>query len=387
MRPPGRGSSREARSQRAGFLRSPWFGRFGRQLAREIARNTGLALLSGIALFVAIDFVEAGNMVKDENASFSAVLRLELFNLPLVIQEIGHLAAVIGASTATAALLRRGEVVAMFSAGAAPSVLMKPAFVTGLCFALAYGAMTEWIIPPARAEVSALRRELGLPDKDTELLRRHQTWFRGRREIYRVRGMEDEEGRVLAGVTILDIEDGRLRDRWELERLVHRDGRWIGEGILRRKLEGDALSTSRLPAAPLELIESPADFVRSIGAPDRMRYGALRSAVDARERLGQPAVEHRLEMYRRHAHPLALWCAVMLAVAAAIRISRKPSLAAALGVGACLGFGLWLADEIGLALGSTSALSPVIASHAGLLLVALAAMTAGIRAFRRGVSD
>jgi LPS export ABC transporter permease LptG len=368
------------------MLRAPWLGLFGRQLVRDVARNSALALLSGLALFVAIDFVEAGNLVKEE-APFATLFWLELFNLPLVIQQVGHLAAVIGAATATATLLRRGEVVAMFAAGAPPSALLKPALIAGLGFAIGYAALTEWIVPPARAEVSALRRELGLPVKETEMLRRHQTWFRGKHEIYRVREMEDEEGRVLAGVTILDIEGGRLHDRWELERLVHRDGRWIGEGILRRTLEEDSLATSRVESAELDLGESPEDFVRSIGAPDRMRYGALRTAVDARERLGQPVVEHRLELYRRHAHPLSLLGAVMLAVAVALRISRKPSLAAALGAGAGLGFVLWILDEIGLALGSASAIAPLPASHAGLALVTSAAVFAWIRAFQRGVAD
>ncbi len=368
------------------MLRAPWFGLFGRQLARDVVKNALLTLLAGLALFVAVDFVEAGNLVRDD-APFASLFRLELYNLPLVIQQIGHLAAVIGAATATAALLRRGEVVAMLSAGAPPSALLKPALLVGVAFALAYAGLTEWIVPPARAEVSALRRTLGLPVKETEALRRHQTWFRGKDWIYRVRDMEDEDGRVLAGVTILDVEDGRLRDRWEVERLVHTPEGWRGEGILRRSFAGDALTTRRSSSAPLDLDEAPEDFVRSIGAPERMRYLALRDAVTARERLGQPAIEHRLELYGRHAHPLSLLFSVLLAVAAALRIGRKPSLAAALAVGAGLGFVLWILDEVGLALGSTSALPPEPASHAGMALVVVLAVIAWIRAFRRGVSD
>jgi LPS export ABC transporter permease LptG len=367
------------------MLRAPWLGLFGRQLIRDVARNSIIALSSGLALFIAVDFVEAGNLVR-EDAPFSLLLRLEIYNLPLVMQQIGHLACVIGATTATAALLRRGEVVAMLSAGAPPSALLKPALIAGTIFALALAALTEHVVPHARAEVSALRRELGLPVKEPEL-RRHQTWFRGKTEIYRVRDMEDEEGRVLAGVTILDVEGGRLSDRWDVERLVHRGGRWIGEGILRRKIEGQTLVTSRLASSLLDVGESPEDFVQSIGAPERMKYGALEAAVVARERLGQPAIEHRLELYRRHAQPLTLLLSVMLAVAVALRISRKPTLASALGAGAAVGFALWFLDEVGNALGSTSALAPEPAAHAGLALVAAGAAIAWIRAFQRGVAD
>jgi LPS export ABC transporter permease LptG len=367
------------------MLRAPWLGLFGRQLIRDVVRNAFLALLSGLALFVAVDFVETGNLVR-EDAPFSLLLRLEIYNLPLVVQQIGHLACVIGATTATAALLRRGEVVAMLAAGAPPTALLKPALIAGILFALGLAGLTELVLPHARSEVSAMRRELGLPVKEPEL-RRHQTWFRGKSEIYRVRDMEDEEGRVLAGVTILDVKAGRLRDRWDVERLIHRDGRWIGEGILRRKLDGETLSTSRMESSPLDVGESPEDFVQSIGAPDRMKYGPLRRAVHARERLGQPAIEHRLEMYRRHAQPLTVLLSVMLAVAVALRISRKPTLAGALAAGAAVGFVLWFLDEVGNALGSTSALPPEPAAHAGLALVGVAAVLAWIQAFRRGVAD
>lgn len=368
------------------MLRAPWFGLFGRQLFRDILVNTTLAMAAGLALFVAVDFVETGNLVR-QDASFFDLFLLELYNMPLVVQQVGHLAAVIGTTSAVAALLRRGEVVAILAAGAPPTVLLKPALLVGLLFAAGFACMTEWVLPAARAEVTALRRELGLPVKNTDVLRRHQTWFRGRERIFRVEDLVDPEGRTLAGVLVLDLKEGHLRDRWDIDRLRFEDGRWIGEGIVRRRFEGDALETTRLDRAELSLTESPKDFVQSIGAPDRMRYGALVAAVDARERLGQPVVAHRLELYRRHAHPLSILCAVILAVAMTLALSRRPSMAAALGAGGALGFGLWILDEVGLALGSTSAVSPEPAAHVGMTLVLVGAFAAWARALRRGVAD
>lgn len=368
------------------MLRAPWFGLFGRQLLRDVLVNTTLAMAAGLALFVAVDFVETGNLVR-QDASFFDLFLLELYNMPLVVQQVGHLAAVVGTTSAVAALLRRGEVVAMLSAGAPPTVLLKPALLAGLLLAGGFATMTELVVPPARAEVTALRRELGLPVKNTDVLRRHQTWFRGRDRIFRVDDLVDPEGRTLAGVLVLDLREGHLRDRWDIDRLRFLSGRWIGEGIVRRRFRGDTLETTRMDRTELSLSESPEDFVQSIGAPDRMRYAALAAAVDARERLGQSVVIHRLELYRRHAHPLSILCAVILAVAMTMAISRRPSMAAALGAGGALGFGLWILDEVGLAVGSTSAISPLAAAHVGLTLVVTGAIAAWTRALRRGVAD
>ena len=57
------------------------------------------------------------------------------------------------------------------------------------------------------------------------------------------------------------------------------------------------------------------------------------------------------------------------------------------GAGAAVGFALWFLDELGNALGSTSAVAPEPAAHAGLALVGISALVAWIRAFRRGVAD
>lgn len=368
------------------MTRSPALGLFGRQVIRDVALHTAIALGAAVTLFITIDSVEAVNRALSR-ATVSDMVRMQVFNVPAVLQQFAVFCALIGATNAVAALLRRGELVAVLAAGAAPSVVLKPALLAGLMIGAMYAAMTEWVAPEARAEVSAARRRLGLPAQSTDSIDTNLAWFRGEDLVYRIGALEDSNGRALGGVLILRVEEGRLVERWDVERLRFIEGEgWIGEQLVHRTFSGgEAMNTERIARAPVAIDEQPEDFVSRIGAPERLPYAALVQATRARERLGQPAVLHQIELYRRVVYPLALALAVVLGAALAFRSGRRPSIAAALGIGALLGFVLWFGDEIGLALGSTGAISPLSAALAMPIAAVILGVIGTVLANRRGI--
>lgn len=368
-------------------MRAPWRGLFAQLVLRDITVHVALTVVAGLLLFIAVDTVETGNMARNaEDAGM--VLELELTSLPIVFQQIAALAALIGTCTAVGGLVRRGEVVALFGAGASPGVVLKPALLAGLVWAATYAGITEWVCPWAHARTSQLRRTLGITSHRPES-GRPQSWFAVRDRIFRVNALEDPDGEALAGILILRVEAGRLVERWDAERLVWSDAEgWAVERAVHRRFEGDdGLSTQRVARQPVPLTERPEDFVRSVGIPERLALGSLASAVAARTRLGQPTEAHRLELYRRAAQPLTLWLAVALGAAAMLAVGRRPTLAGALGVGALLGFSLWILDEVAVALASTQALPPGPAALVPLVLVGAAAAAGWARAYRRGITD
>ncbi|MEQ8980327.1 MAG: LptF/LptG family permease [Deltaproteobacteria bacterium] len=372
-------------SQREAALRSPWLGRFARQIVRDMLAHVAIATIAGLSLFIAVDFVETGNIGYIEGTAADVAL-LELSNLPVVYQQIAIFCALIGASTAMASLARRQELVAFLAAGAGPTALLKPALLAGLVLAALYASVTEWVVPEAQATTARLRRRLGLPVRNTDVLRRGRMWFRGRDRIYRVERLEDPEGRALGGVLMLTVRGGRLVERLDAGRLRYEDG-WRAERVLYRRFDGATMTTSVADTLSLDLVEEPADFVRSVGDPDRLPFARLYASTRARERLGQPATLHRLELYRRGMHPLAVAFAILLAAGLTLRLGRRPGLALALGIGTGLGFAAWIVDEVAMTLASTAAIgaeaaAPLMASALGLF-----AAWAWILAYRRGVRD
>jgi lipopolysaccharide export system permease protein len=366
-------------------MKTPALGFFGRQVGRDIAMHVAIALGAAVTLFITIDSVEAVNRALSR-ATVTDMVRLQVWNVPAVLQQFAAFCALLGAMNAIAALLRRGEVVAMLSAGASPAIILKPALFGGLLIGMLHAAMTEYVAPDARAEVSAARRRLGLPAQSTDSIDTSLAWFRSGDRMYRIGALEDPNGLVLGGVLILRIENGRLAERWDVDRMRYTSDGWIAEKLLHRRFEGrDAIHTVRIPSAKIEIAEQPKDFVSRIGAPERLHFRALYEATETRERLGQPSTVHHIELYRRVAQPLSIALAVVLGAALAFFSGRRPSIAAALGLGAVFGFVLWLADEIGLALGTAGAIGPFLAAIAMPVLLIGAAAATWVIAERRGI--
>lgn len=368
--------------------RGPWFGLFARQLIKDVCQHILLSVLAGLLLYIAIDTVETGNMAKNAEDAWD-VLRLELVTLPVVFQQFASMAIVIGTATALSSLVRRGEVIAMFSAGGPPALLLRPALLAGALWALTYAGVTEWVAPWAHAQVSQLRRTLGIGSTRTAGMRGSRNWFTGQDRIFRVGDMLHADGKALADVLILDVKEGRLVERWDVARLTWQAGVWTAHDVVQRRWPTpDTLETHRVAALGIDLAETPEDFVRSVGTPERLAFSALAEAVRARERLGQPVEVHTVELYRRLTQPLTLLLALLCSAGLVLKLGgRRPTVAAALGIGALVGFALWLTDELALAFASTSALSPVVAALLPPVLTGAAAAWLWVTAYRRGITD
>ena len=370
---------------RARPSRARWAGIFGRLLLRSLVLNTGLALGGAITLFFAVDLVETGSVISAD-ATFLDTLKLQLFNIPAMIQQMAAVVALVGSTITIAGFLRRGEVAAILSAGASPWIVLKPTLVFGLGLAVAFAAMTEWVAPEARARAAVQRRMLGLSDRTSDRLGGSHRWFRGRNGIFRIDDLQDREGKELAGVLMLRIEDGQILERWDMDRLRYIGQRWVGEQVVHRAFtDPESLATTRTSSAPIAISDAPGDFVESLGNPERLDYTALKASLRAREKLGQSAVSHRLELYRRHTLPLMVLVATGLGAGLALLVGRKPSLAVALGLGVVAGFSLWLLDEVSVALGTTSTLLPGFAAHIAVILAGAAAIGVWAHVLMRGI--
>jgi lipopolysaccharide export system permease protein len=352
----------------------------------RIALHVALATLAAATLFLVVDFVEVSNLAIDV-ATSDDLLRLAVFGFPNVLRRVLMAAAPIGALTAIGGFARRSELGAIFSAGVGPRIVLLPALGAGAAFALALVVIIEWLVPPAHPEVTAIRRKLGLGDPALESYG-EQSWFKGSRYLFRVDSLLDPQGTALGGVMVLRVEGGRLLERWDVERLIHEDGAWVGHGIVHRRSEGaEGLVTERIREQALPLSERPADFVTGIAQPATLPYRALEETTLARERLGAPAFSHRLELYQRRTGPPTLVLILAIAAAIAIRLGRRQSLAAEIGVGALLGFSVWYAREFERLFAISGKLAPEVAAHLMPALCACLAIAAWIHVGRRGGSE
>lgn len=367
------------------------FGRFSVMAARILAIHVTLSVLAGAALFLIVDFVEVGNLAADA-ATTGELLRLSLMSLPRVLRLMLPVAAPIGVLTGLGALVRRREIEALLSAGAHPMIVLWPVLAVALAAASLHAVNAEWLIPPAAAEASAIRRRIGLSAGALERAAKRQSWFRGEDRVYRVGALADRDGTALERVIMLKVQDGAVLQRWDVAGLERRDSSWVARDTVDRRFglrrgEDGALRTRRDETRPMKLREQPEDFVQSIAPPERLGLAELIATTEARTRVGRPAHAHRLELALRGAGPATVVLAMILAAAVALRLGRRQSLARALGAGAAIGVLTWFVAELASLFGSTGAASPVIAAWTVPALLILAGAVAWRSASRAGVSE
>ncbi len=368
------------------MMRAPWLGRFAVALIRDVMVHVAVALAGGTTLFLVVDFVEIGNLAAD-HATPSDLLQLSALNIPRIFKLLLPVAAPVGTLTAVGGQLRRLEIPALLAAGASPLAILKPVAIAGVVWALVFGAVIEALVPPTTSDLSVIRRRVGLPTRSQGGLTDRHTWLKGAEQLYRVRALAAPDGAVLEQVLILDLEAGALKARWDVDRLTYVDGQWRGDGILIRRFGEDGLSTERHASQILPLAERPKDFLGGIAIPERLSYASLADATELRERLGRPALEHRVELYRRHTGPVSILLAMILAAAVALRLGRDQSLAAALGWGTGVGFSVWLIRELARLAGNAGTATPALAAHLAPMLLAILVGALIVLVERRGIAE
>ena len=148
-----------------------------------------------------------------------------------------------------------------------------------------------------------------------------------------------------------------------------------GKTVLVKALSG--VDTDRLPE----------EKRRGMTIEPGFAYRPLAESTETRQRLGRPAIGHRLELYGRHAMPLVILVAMILATAVALRLGRRQSLATALAAGTLVGFSIWLVSEIAKMTGSAGAVPAWLSSHITLLLLVFSLCLAWTMGARRGIAE
>jgi lipopolysaccharide export LptBFGC system permease protein LptF len=372
---------------------APWLGHFARRLILDVLVHICIATCAGIVLFLVVDFVEVGNRAKETSAA-SDFAQLSMFSIPMIIKLITPVSAPIGALTAIGAQMRRLEIAAFFASGAPPSAIFRPLLITGLMVASVYAGIVEFLIPPSAAKTNVIRQRMGLPYANS--LWGRSGWYKGTQRLYRVRTLARSDASELKDVVMLRIENGKIIQRSDVGLMTYADGQWTGRNVVHRRwplkaddvsLEKASMATTRLAHAPLGIPEQPKDFNTGLAIPKRLDYATLSESTQIRERLGRPALAHRLELYHRHTGPLSLMFAILIAAAFGLRNGRKQSLASAMGVGASLGFSLWLIHEIASLVGATGALPAWSAAHILPLCLALGALGSWGLVESRGIRE
>lgn len=342
------------------------------------------ATLAGVTLvFLAVDFGDQQRSLAD--LPTAVVAELYGHRALIALRQLAPAAMLLAAGAAVSVVRLRGEWLALQALGVSPWQAFWPIFALGGLLAAGLVAFDDRVVTRAVSESQRIRpaawQALG-PAGDAQ-----PRWFRFDDAILEVRGEADARGFV--DVTVYELERPfALRRRLDAKTLrLGEDGAWRAEGLV---VHPGATTQAELATAPITLPARAREALRVTGQrAEALTLAQLSEQQHVRRALGLPTRSHELTTHLRFAYPFTGVAAAALAVALALRPSRRGQLTLVLVDGVAISFLLVLLLAVGRTLVLNGRAAPAVAAWAppvGLLLVVAALWAQGALGRRRSAA-
>ncbi|MBI5577058.1 MAG: LPS export ABC transporter permease LptG [Deltaproteobacteria bacterium] len=350
-----------------------------RYIFREFMRMTAVCIIGFLALFIAIDFVEAANELLKHQATTAEIFRYYLYRIPQTFFMISPVAVLVGVLITVSLRARANEFTAMFSVGVSPLRAFAPlAIGCALVSALSLGT-SEILMPHANRKAREIARLRIRPGKVAAQFSMNRYWIRGENAFLSAQVI-DSANRALNGFQYIEIDrDFRPVRRIDAEEAVILPG---GAWRLREGRErGFDADLKPVPFREKEFAfpETIQGFLDGETAPGEMTYKQLSGYVRESKARGYEIKRYEVDLHAKLAYPLLNVIVGLLAIPVALRAPRAGGAWRSIGAGLLIGFFCWMALSASLSLGRKGLMPPMAAAWLPDLLFA----SAGLLLFRR----
>lgn len=336
---------------------------------RYVARQYALCLGGVLALFICLVFlIDTVELLRrasgKQDVTFSTVLQMAVFQLPMMVQELLPFAVLFGAMLAFWRLNRTSELVAIRSFGVSVWQFLLPVIlITALV-----GGVKLTVFDPMAASMAAKFEQLEskylrlrtsvLAVSKTGLWLRQNT-AEGEAVIHAATVSHD--GLELAKVIIFFYEGkDKFARRIDAESATLNDGYWL--------LDDAWLSQpDELGTRFVEEYKVPTDLTlekiqESFASPETVSFWELPKFIKVLEETGFSTIRHRLHYQALLAEPILLCAMTLVAAVFSLRHNRRTGGFIAVAGGVGTGFMLYFVTDVVSALGLSAALPVALAA-------------------------
>lgn len=348
-----------------------------RYLMLAVAAGFLVAAAVLLPLLSFVDLVEQLDDTGQGNYQIAQAFVYVGLTLPRRLIELGPFIALLGSIVALGSLASHRELTAFRSVGVSPGRIAFSALKAGILWILLLAATDQFVASPLQQRAFGMRSNALSAGGTAELNSGAALWARQGDRILRVGAWR--LGRIPAAIEIFHFNaEGHLiryiyADHAEIR---HREPWQLNGVLVKTFVAGTPVTTRRasmawqtfLTPAQIGLLERPAESLSPVQLYGYVRY--LRST-------GQPSGVYAVMLWQKLGLPLTTAAMVLLAVPFTIGTPRRAGFGSRIALGAIVGLGVYLADQIIVNAGMLLDLSPpLIALGPGvvLLVVALAAL-------------
>jgi lipopolysaccharide export system permease protein len=347
-----------------------------RHLGLTVIRSVGQALAALLAVFAVLNLTDELRTAGTGSWSVGRALWFVLLTLPSEAYTLLPAATLVGAVLGLGRLASDQELVAFQAAGVSPLRLTRAALLATVLLALIGTALGELVAAPLSQRAHA-QRALALSGGHA-LSTASGLWLRDGQRFVNVGTLRSDGS--LGDVYQFEFAGGRQLTRFAYAPTAEPvGGAWQLQNLHESVFHDDLATTRQVAAAPWELGVDPKRIQTLWLEPRDLSLAELARTIGALRTQGQNPLTHEVAFWRRVSAPVYMGVMVLLAVPMVMVSGRTVRVGERVLVGALVGIGFQLVQEMFTNLGLVAGFPPLVIAF----VPALAACGAVLVLFRR----
>jgi lipopolysaccharide export system permease protein len=331
-----------------------------RYIGTVIVRGYFLVMLVLLALFAFLDFVDQLEDLGKGNYQVKDIGLFVLLMLPRHFLELVSVTVLLGGTLALGGLANSSELVAMRAGGVSVGQIGFSVLKTGILMMLIVIALEQFIAPP----LQQFAYEYRLTAISATLQQRSESGLWSRNGLSFINIGDIRLGRIPSDIEVYEFDEtGRLI------LFIHADSadiinhnQWRLKDVLQKTFDGQRLVTLRLPdrtweafltAEQVQILEPP---VESLSVTDLFYFVRYLRASQQR------TARYELALWEKITLPLSTGAMALMSVPFVFGLPRVANTGQRVLVGALIGIGFYLLNQIFANLGLLLNLNPALAT-------------------------
>lgn len=333
-----------------------------RYLLRGFLRIFALSMISMTTLYLIVDFFDRIDNLMRANAPLWIAFEYFLFKLPLFSSRVFAFAALFSTLFCLGIMSRTHEVTAMRSSGLSLRRISLPLLVGSVLIGFLSFFWNEALVPIFTRKSQQIYKTEVKKNQPRGILGSQDIWIRGQDAFISV-DYFDSQRSALEGVSIYLLDrDFSLKGLIEAPSARWNGTQWEPRGAREWLFLSNGRMTQRPVKSPLPIQETPEDFRLLAHLPEEFSFFELRGYIADLRSKGIDATQYDVDLQLKLALPLVCPLLVFLAIPFAVRQGRGGGMALSFGITMLVGFGYYLVLSLGVSLGHSGALPPLVAA-------------------------
>jgi len=346
-----------------------------RYIGQAFLRVFALAIAVFVFLYVIIDLFDNTSRFIDAGATVKVVFQYYLCRIPYIALQVLPVAVLFASLLSLGNLSRFNELVAFKMGGLNPYRLGASIFIFSALFVLIASLASEYLIPFTNRKALEIKRTEIQRLPPFSLTEENDIWYRvkGNRILYI--SLVDVGDQKLHNLALFEFDRSNdLARRWDAREAKWTGSRWIlRNGYLRTFQDGLLSGVQEFAEMEAYISASPLDFSRVEREPEEMNFRELKAYIKKLSASGVKTQAYRVDLQTKLSIVFTSLVMSLFGASFALR-SRGRSLLVGAGVSLLVGLGYWIVLALGISLGHTGKLPPLLAAWGGNLLFGAAGL-------------